>query len=59
MFLLSKGDFELLKIFAAHNASLRRVNANGENFEEVLQEIHRLSLRQALTLEPSHIVSVS
>jgi len=53
------GDFELLKLLVERGASLKRVNANGENVEEVLQSIHRLSLRDAQNLQLDEIVKVT
>ena len=37
---------------------MERVNANGENVEEVLQEIHRLSLKDAEELNLDDVVKV-
>lgn len=52
------GDFGLMKLLVARGASMERVNANGENVEEVLQEIHRLSLKDAEELNLDDVVKV-
>eukprot|EP00750_Incisomonas_marina_P004761 INCI13496.3.p1 GENE.INCI13496.3~~INCI13496.3.p1 ORF type:complete len:3083 (-),score=522.97 INCI13496.3:3142-12390(-) len=53
------GDFGLMKLLVARGASMERVNANGENVEEVLQEIHRLSLKDAEELNLDDVVKGS
>ena len=36
---------------------MSRVNANGETVEEVLQSIHRLSIKQAFNIDPAAVRS--